>query len=327
MIKYIYVSFLIFCYIPSAFSADLYLNDFSGQTGPAPSPAPYATTYLYLNNTPNDISQFSIRINFNKDILSAWSQSINDGIFKDWDYTLISRSSNGYITIEGWTLGPPVMAGASGLIAELTFKVEQNADSSVWLNNLQNDVQTFSTKNAIFTYISSPDNYPPIADAGFDQSVFKGITLDASGSTDQDSLITSWEWQLLHRSNSFYNRNISGKVVTLNDLESGFYDVILTVTDETGLSDTDSSLISISKTEVSLNLKKGWNLVSFLISENYDIYDFLYEYNSAIISVWVYRDSKWYVYDPNNQAFSDLHILFPGEGVWINCSNDIIIEY
>lgn len=328
--KYLFfILILIFFNAIPVFPADIYLTDFSGQTGPAPSPAPYATTYLYLNNAPNDISQFSLHINYDPDVLSVYSQNIKDGIFKDWDYTLITRvsGSHNYIILEGWTLGPPVSAGSSGLIAELIFKVNQNIDSSVWLNDLQNDIQAFTTGDANFTYIPDPDAIPPVANAGPDQAVFKSVTLNGSDSTDDDNLIESWEWELTHRSNSSYKQTANGEIVSLNNLMPGFYDVVLTVKDETGLSDTDNALISVLKSPVTLSLKKSWNLVSIVGDESINISDFISGYENSVLSIWVYKDGNWYVNVPDKQEFSDLFILSPGEGFWINCANDITLEY
>lgn len=67
-------------------AASLELDDFSGQTGPAPSPAPYATTNLRMNNTPNNISWFKFRINYNPDVLAAYSVNFDNTLLGDWDY-------------------------------------------------------------------------------------------------------------------------------------------------------------------------------------------------------------------------------------------------
>lgn len=241
---------IFFCFTTNISAANLYLTDFSGQTGPAPAPAPYATTYLFLDNAPNDIANFKIKINYDPSILAAWCININDGLLSEWDYTQtshISGSSGSYYLVEGWTLGPSVKAGYSGLIAEITFEVKENINSTVWLNGLERDIQTWSYSDAKFSYILIPEAYPPVANAGPDQVVFNLITLDASGSSDVDNNIISWEWTLIHRSNSSYSTSASGQVAIIANIAPGFYDVVLTVTDDTGLIDTDSMLLAVSE--------------------------------------------------------------------------------
>lgn len=83
----------------------------------------------------------------------------------------------------------------------------------------------------------------PSADAGPDQVVFDEVTLDGSGSSDPDGEIVSYQWELLHRENSAYNRTAEGVNQTILDLEPGFYDVVLTVTDNEGAIDNDTMLL------------------------------------------------------------------------------------
>ncbi len=71
----------------------------------------------------------------------------------------------------------------------------------------------------------------PIANAGADQMVFDQITLDGTLSDDTDGTIVSYEWQLVHRSNSNNNRDAEGESPTVTNLKPGFYDVTLVVTD------------------------------------------------------------------------------------------------
>lgn len=84
----------------------------------------------------------------------------------------------------------------------------------------------------------------PIAQAGPDQIVFDEISLDGNQSSDPDGQIISYEWVLSHRENSSYSRTANGVSPTISNLESGFYDVALTVTDNEGLSGTDTMLLA-----------------------------------------------------------------------------------
>jgi parallel beta-helix repeat protein len=84
----------------------------------------------------------------------------------------------------------------------------------------------------------------PVAKAGSDQIVGDNITLYGSGSLDPDGTIVSYQWEIRHKSNSLYNRTVSGETVTVSDLKKGFYDVTLTVTDDTGAVNSDEMFFS-----------------------------------------------------------------------------------
>ena len=85
----------------------------------------------------------------------------------------------------------------------------------------------------------------PTADAGNDQIVYDSVTLDGSGSFDEDGgYIVSWEWALIHRTNPEFDRTAFEEIVTVEDLAPGFYNVTLTVTDDDGLSGTDEMILA-----------------------------------------------------------------------------------
>lgn len=94
------------------------------------------------------------------------------------------------------------------------------------------------------TYIDDTSPVPPIPSAGDDQVVFDEVTLDGSGSSDTDGTIVSFDWVLQHREDSVYDRTAAGVSPIILNLEPGFYDVILTVTDDDGLIDTDTMLLA-----------------------------------------------------------------------------------
>ena len=81
---------------------------------------------------------------------------------------------------------------------------------------------------------------PPTAHAGSDQIVFDTITLDGSLSSDPFNDILTYSWQIIHQADSSNNRTASTISPTLTGLVSGFYDVILTVTDTEGITATDT---------------------------------------------------------------------------------------
>jgi len=95
----------------------------------------------------------------------------------------------------------------------------------------------------IVTFISK---YSPIADAGEDQIAAGQVTLDGSGSHDPDGTIASYEWSLQHLNDSQYDRAAEGVNPVVMNLEPGFYTVTLTVSDDEGLSGTDTMLLAVA---------------------------------------------------------------------------------
>ncbi len=106
------------------------------------------------------------------------------------------------------------------------------------------DGSTIETKDDLIVV----DLSAPVADAGIDRAITQyNIILDGSGSNDVDGSITSYDWVLNHRVDSAYDQSASGVNPTIMELVSGFYDVQLTVTDDDGLSNNDSMVLSVSE--------------------------------------------------------------------------------
>ncbi|MCK8601346.1 PKD domain-containing protein [Desulfoferrobacter suflitae] len=100
--------------------------------------------------------------------------------------------------------------------------------------------------NALFSWTVAPHSCPLSANAGPDQVVNEKVTLDGSGSNDPGGVIVSYQWQLKHESNSSFDQTATGMKPTVVNLEKGFYEVTLTVTDNSGLTDTDKMVLAVS---------------------------------------------------------------------------------
>lgn len=99
-------------------------------------------------------------------------------------------------------------------------------------------------------------NQPPIAKVGVEPSrrVFDEITLNASSSYDPDGIIVDYSWQLLNESNSDKNKTAEGVSPTISNLAPGFYNVILSVTDDGDAISVDEMSISAIGIKGDLNL-------------------------------------------------------------------------
>jgi hypothetical protein len=69
--------------------------------------------------------------------------------------------------------------------------------------------------------------------------VFDEVILDGSGSSELEGTIVTYAWLLVHNENPALNRTAEGAVVTVSDLEPGFYTVILTVINDVDLEHSD----------------------------------------------------------------------------------------
>ena len=69
-----------------------------------------------------------------------------------------------------------------------------------------------------------------------------------------------------------------------------------------------------------IDLLEGWNLVGYNSSVSQSTGSAIASIIDNVITVWAYIDESWKVYDPENPAFSDLEIMEPGYGYWINTS-------
>ena len=113
----------------------------------------------------------------------------------------------------------------------------------------------------------------PLASAGQDRAVAQhDITLDASGSSDADGNIVSYEWQLIHRNNPANKLSATGVTPYITGLHSGFYDVQLMVTDDDGLTGIDTMILAVSEpwdvnNDQSLGLEEAIHILRILTGE------------------------------------------------------------
>lgn len=86
-----------------------------------------------------------------------------------------------------------------------------------------------------------PCIHPPVAVANPGLDGNGSLILDGTGSSDPDGTIVSWDWVLANRDPQSNNFNLTGNIVSTNTVDTGIYDVTLTVTDNDGLTGTDTT--------------------------------------------------------------------------------------
>ncbi len=78
----------------------------------------------------------------------------------------------------------------------------------------------------------------------------------------------------------------------------------------------------------SQEMEQGWNLYSVPVElETTGIQSVLENTMSDIVSVWAYKGASWKVYDPTAPDFSDLTVMEPGSGYWINADNEFTLSF
>jgi Tol biopolymer transport system component len=93
------------------------------------------------------------------------------------------------------------------------------------------------------------NNKPPTANAGADQIITlptNSVTIDGSGSTDQDNNITTYTWTKVSGPSSFNIGNANAVQTQLTNLVEGVYQFELKVTDADGLVDKDTIQVTVN---------------------------------------------------------------------------------
>ncbi|NTW88488.1 MAG: hypothetical protein HGB26_05050, partial [Desulfobulbaceae bacterium] len=89
--------------------------------------------------------------------------------------------------------------------------------------------------------------HPPVASAGIDRSIAQqSFTFNGAQSSDPDGSVVNYQWHLVHRTDAAYNQDATGLNPTVSGLHLGFYDVTLTVTDDDGLTASDTMVLAVS---------------------------------------------------------------------------------
>jgi len=136
----------------------------------------------------------------------------------------------------------PAGGSTTQLANDYNFRTQQASCTNLDYWGAQAGVGSHTVGNV--TIIGDVNNVAPTADAGSDQTVTAGtdgtavVTLDGSGSSDSDGTISSYVWT----EDAVQIATGSGPNVTL---DFGVHNIVLTVTDNDGASDSDTVKITI----------------------------------------------------------------------------------
>jgi PKD repeat protein len=230
---------------PLTYSWDF--GDDSTGTGVNPSHVYTAGGFYSVTLTVNDGKDSS------SDTTTADISEVNDPPVADAgsDQTVDDADGDGYetVTLDGsnsydpdgsiaayeWKEGTSVLGNDLILTSDFTVT---GSPHTVTLTVTDNGGLTDT--DSVFVTINP--NQAPVADAGSDQSVFQDetVSFDGSGSYDNDGTIISYEWNFGDSSTE------TGVATTHSYSTAGTYIVTLTVTDNGGISSSDSTTITVN---------------------------------------------------------------------------------
>lgn len=166
--------------------------------------------------------------------ITGYTESHSDG---NWDMWLVKTDSSG---AEEWNKS---YGGSNDDYSESIIQTSDGGYAVAGTKSYRSNGDMWLIK----TMENSTDNQPPVAEdfAVSPQSPSTGdsVTFDASGSTDPDGSIVSYEWSFGDVSTS------TGVNSTHSYSSSGEYTVTLTVTDDTGATDTKTETVVVEESE------------------------------------------------------------------------------
>jgi hypothetical protein len=77
----------------------------------------------------------------------------------------------------------------------------------------------------------------------------------------------------------------------------------------------------------SIPLSTGWNLIGYNSTISASVTDALKSISGKYDAVWAYRDGVWKLYDPQAPNFSDLTLMEPGAGYWVQAIQSCTIDF
>ena len=174
--------------------------------------------------------------------------TVDDGGNATVDVTLdgsLSSDPDGSISSYEWfelTNAGPILLGNSAVLPDTSFS---HGTHTVQLLVTDNQGGSASDTVNITVNQTFPNNQPPIANAGPDQTIedingdtLEVVTINGSGSTDPDGNIVSYVWR---KNGNFYSNAASQSATQ----PIGVHTFELTVTDDQGATSTDTVVVTV----------------------------------------------------------------------------------
>ena len=209
----------------------------------------------------------------------------------------------------------------------VTFDAELNVGTYPFILQVNNSCGLMDV-DTIFVEVLPEQNYPPVANAGVNQTIGSdgsgpiSVTLDgvASSDPDGDTLVYLW---------SLDGVEISTDVSFVTDLDIGDYVFTLTVTDTYGAESLDTVTISVVQTATTqvISLGAGWNIFSsYILPENGDMLSIIQPLIDADVLEAVIDEAGNRVFFFFGAWINQIGNMANTEGYYINVSADIDLE-
>ncbi|MFH1725798.1 MAG: LamG-like jellyroll fold domain-containing protein [Elusimicrobiota bacterium] len=132
-----------------------------------------------------------------------------------------------------------------------TFTRLGTAYRSTWWNGVIDEVRLSNaarTVNEIHAHWEANRMQEPVAVARPSLDPEDNLVLDGGSSFDPDGEIVSFEWSLVNQDPEGGDFNLSGELAATDTVDIGAYDLTLTVTDNDGLTGTDTVPLAVPRT-------------------------------------------------------------------------------
>jgi len=207
-----------------------------------PAPNQNVGQYFLTDDTVVGAPAGDLIISYINPVKSAAGVIIDIDHSEKWNIIAYDTGGN---KIEQISLPNDVAKTGEGIATNWSFNVGSDSISSI---KIVADTASSSAFGLAFDNFSpSSSSFAPVANAGPDQIVEREVLLDGSKSYDlYGGEIVSYHWEIKYRGNTAYNANAVGINPTITNLEPGFYDATLTVTDNDGLTASDDITIAVT---------------------------------------------------------------------------------
>jgi hypothetical protein len=186
---------------------------------------------------------------FASNILPTANAGLNQSMTLPTNTATLNGSGNdvdGIITAYRWTrVGGPAIGAITNAAAAVTTITGLAA--GVYLFELQVTDNSGATGRDTVQITVNPENIPPVANAGPDQTVAlptNTVTLSGSG-TDIDGTVVAYAWKQLSGPVDKLT-SLNTAITIVDNLVEGVYTFELTVTDNRGATDKDSVTVAIT---------------------------------------------------------------------------------
>jgi len=219
----------------------------------APQSAGALTFQLMVTDSHNATDTDTVVVNVSADAAPTADAGPDQSVAKNSAVTLDgsgSSDSDGTIASFAWTqTGGPTVTLTGANTASPTFTAPNVSSGSAVLTFQLIVTDNLGVPSAADTVtVTVNAQQPPVADAGPDQTVDPGSTvqLDGTGSHDDDGSIVSFHWsQISGPGATLVGVNTATPTFTADTTTGAFYTFRLTVTDDQGLTSHDDVVITI----------------------------------------------------------------------------------